>query len=222
MDTGVLSRKGWLAGQPESFRASILGAGQPRLFARGATIYAQGDDPGGIYGILDGSVAITIAPGRSGPHLAHLATPGAWFGEGAFLTGEPRRVGLEAASECALFHVPLDAMERLASADPANVRRFGQNAMLNIDIALQVIDDLLIRDSDRRVAAILLRSLGGRPDGGVQLTQEDLGRLANASRKVVNRALQRFAERGWVKPGYSTMEVVDPASLRRFATLDNP
>lgn len=222
MDTGVLSRKGWLAGQPESFRASILGAGQPRHFAQGETIYTQGDDPGGIYGILEGSVAITIAPGHLGPQLAHLATPGAWFGEGAFLTGEPRRVGLEAASDCALFHVPLNAMERLAAADPANVRRFGQIAMLNIDIALQVIDDLLIRDSDRRIAAILLRSLGGRPDGGVHLTQEDLGRLANASRKVVNRALQRFAERGWVKPGYSTMEVIDPASLRSFATLDHP
>lgn len=217
MEQDALAMRGWLSLQPESFRAAVLATGQPRRFGKGATIYAQGDAPGGIYGLIDGAVSVTIAPGRTGPHVAHLASPGDWFGEGSFLTGEPRRVSLEAVTDSALFHLPLDAMERLAT-DPGNIRRFGQIAMLNIDLALHVIDDLLISDTDRRIAATLLRALGGRTQGSVALSQADLGRLANASRKLVNGALRRFAARGWVETGYSTLEVTNAAALRAFAT----
>lgn len=215
-DKNILSMRGWLSRQPKPFRDAVYEGGQARRYGRGAAIYLQGDAPGGIYGIVDGAVAITIAPGSTGPHLGHVAAPGEWFGEGAFLTGEPRRIGLEAATDATLLLLPLEAMERMAAADPMNVRRFGQIAMLNIDLTLRVIDDLLIPEADRRVAAALSRLVGGRDGCAVHLSQAELGLVANASRKVVNGALGRFADRGWVIRGYSAVEVVDARGLRAF------
>jgi CRP-like cAMP-binding protein len=108
-------------------------------------------------------------------------------------------------------------MERMAAADPSSARRFAQIAMLNFDLTLRVIDALLIPQADRRVAAVLTRLAGERDHGAVHLSQAELGLVANASRKVVNCALGRFAERGWVIRGYSAIEVVDARSLRAFA-----
>lgn len=216
-DTSILSVRGWLSRQPKPFQDAVYGSGQIRRFGRGASIYLQGDAPGGIYGVIRGAVAVTIAPGPTGPHLGHLASPGEWFGEGSFLTGEARRIGLEAATDATLLHLPLEAMERMAASDPSSVRRFAQIAMLNIDLTLRVIDDLLIPQADRRVAAVLARLVGERDHGAVHLSQAELGLVANASRKVVNGALGRFAGRGWVIRGYSAIEIVDAKGLRTFA-----
>jgi hypothetical protein len=52
------------------------------------------------------------------------------------------------------------------------------------------------------------------------LSQSELGQIANASRKVINRALAAFEDRGWVSRGYSTIHTADAEALRRFATDD--
>lgn len=210
----ILSRQGWLSGQPESFRAAVLSAGYVRSFPKGQVVYAQGAAPGGVYGIVSGALTFTIAPGQRGPHVVHLAAPGSWIGEGSFMTGEARRTGIEAIIDSRLFYLPLEAMEALVGG--SLTRRFGQLVIQNVELAFHVIDDLLIPDSERRIAAALLRWLGGK-HGPAHLSQSELGRLANASRKVVNRTLRHFAERGWVKPGYSTIEVSDAKSLQAFA-----
>jgi CRP/FNR family cyclic AMP-dependent transcriptional regulator len=214
----ALASNGWLSLQTAAFRHAVLAEGQVRHFSRGDTVFLQGDPPGGVFGIIAGSVAVRIAPGPTGPHLGHIASPGAWFGEGGFLTGEPRRVTLEAATDAVLFHLPLDAMERLATTHAGRERRFARLAMLNIDLALRVIDDLLIPQADRRVAASLLRCLPDPGRGVLHLSQAELGQIANASRKVVNRTLAAFEDRGWVTRGSSTIEIADAGALRRFAT----
>lgn len=74
---------------PSAQRLPAPGFAEAQLqqFEPGASIYHLGDPPGGIYGIAAGALAISIAPGEGGPYLAHLANPGDWFGEAAFITG---------------------------------------------------------------------------------------------------------------------------------------
>ncbi len=166
---------------------------------------------------MSGAIAVSIAPGETGPHFAHLARPGAWIGEAAFFTGEPRRVALEAATESVLMHLPLQAMKRMASKDADAIRRFGQIAISNFDTAVGVVNDLMIPEPARRIAAVLVRSAGAHGEPKVDLSQAELGILANASRKLVNQALKRFAASRWVMPGYGMIAVLDVAALEDFA-----
>jgi CRP/FNR family cyclic AMP-dependent transcriptional regulator len=213
----VLSQRGWLAEQPKQFRGLVLSECQLQQYARGAPVYHIGDPLGGIYGIAAGALAISIAPGESGPHLAHLGREGTWIGEGPFLTGKPRRVELVAATDCVLMYLPLYVMERIASDDPEASRRFAQIAMRNLDLALQVINDLMIAQPERRIAAVLVRSSGVQDQPIIRVSQAELGALANASRKLVNRALRQFGEAGWVEPGYNAIKIRDTRALTAFA-----
>jgi hypothetical protein len=95
------------------------------------------------------------------------------------------------------------------------------------DVSQNIAADLLIRDSERRCAAVLLR-LGGRRLAGpgdkeqveVPVTQSDLAGAANLSRNSAGTMLQRLAACGLIEQGYRSVAVRAPRALRAF--VDEP
>lgn len=214
----IVSTNGWLSQVPAPARALILQNSLLMRFAAGEIVYRYGDPVGGIYGLVTGTVSVNAAPPDAMPRPIHLALPGAWTGEGCFMTGQPRRVELRALTETVAMHVPLDAMERLAANEPGIVRMFGIISILGIDMLVRVIHDLQKREGDRRIAAVLHRMYD--TDGpSVSISQEGLGVMANTSRQQTNAALQKFVTAGWITTGYRAITVDDPVSLKRYSEL---
>lgn len=207
---------GWLAFQPPAFQTALLSRALLQTWAHGEAIYRFGDPPGGIYGLVRGTLSISMAPRNAAPRFVQFGIAGAWAGEGPFLTGEPRRAEMRAVDDCALFHLPLDAMHRMAAVDPEAIRRFAGITVLHFDVLARVIDDLLIPNAARRIASVLHRA-SWLQSRSVPISQETLGDMANASRKQVNVALARFAREGWVATSYRAIEVIDAPALLRFA-----
>lgn len=213
----VLKRDGWLSLQPEAFQTEVLKRLTLLHVPAGRSVYVSGDPVGGIYGLVEGTLAVTIAPGETGPHLVHLATPGWWFGEGCFLTGAPRRIGLQAVKDSRIASLSLSEMNGLVAKDPEAIRRFASIAMLNVDLALLAIDDLLRADPMRRIAAVLWRACGGQSGYKLPLTQANLRQIANASRKEALASLKLLDHLGAIRRGYASIEVTDAGLLRRLA-----
>jgi CRP-like cAMP-binding protein len=212
----IVSESGWLTHVPKAFRAQLLQRAILVRFAADEPIFRFGDPAGGIYGLVAGTVTVNSAPPGTTPRLIHLGIPGAWAGEGSFMTGQPRRGELRALGETWMMHVPLDAMEEMADGDPGAVRAFGIISILNIDVLIRVVHDLQKRDASRRIASILQRAawLGEVP---IPLSQADIGIMANASRQQVNAAMQLFSEAGWLKHNYRSIVVMKPQALRQYS-----
>jgi CRP-like cAMP-binding protein len=212
----ILSSIGWLSRQPEEFQGDIFKRAVPVKYSTGDIIYRAGDPPGGVYGIVSGAVVVSISPRRDLPHLVHLLTPGAWIGEGSFLSREPRRVGLQAAIDTSAIYLPIDCMDQIAGQDPMATRRFTQILLMNLDIVVRAFYDLQEPDEHRRIARSL-RRIAAMENTPIPLAQSALGLLANVSRKTVNVALQRFAEAGWATTGYRSVTITNLKGLSRFA-----
>ena len=212
----ILSSIGWLSRQPEAFQDEVFRRSVPVRYAAGDVIYRQGDPLGGIYGVVSGAVIARVAPGKSIPHILHMLTPGGWTGEGPFLSREPRRLELQAALDTNAVYLPLEAMDQMAARDPQALRNFVQIVMVNLDVVLRASYDLQDPDEHRRIARALRRvmTLENTP---IPLAQAALGILANASRKTVNAALQRFEKSGWVKRGYRSITITNMKRLANFA-----
>jgi CRP-like cAMP-binding protein len=110
-----------------------------------------------------------------------------------------------------------------AHREPSLVGVFLQPLLIYADISVTIAADLMIRDSDRRCAAALLRLAGCRQAGPqdataveVPLTQNELAGAANLSRNSVGTMLQRLEKRGFVEVGYGAVTVRAPAALRAF------
>lgn len=211
----VVSETGWLSLQPADFRAEVLRRCVVQQFSAGEAIYHFGDPLGGVYGVVAGIMSVDSSPKHATPILMHIGIPGMWTGEGCFFTRQPRRIELRAVVDTCMMHLPLEAMDQMAARDPNTVRYFAQILMMNVDTLLRIVHDLQQRDASRRIAAVLWRI---SPDGTpIPLSQTEIGTMANASRKQVNAALQRFEAQGWVENAYRSIVVTKVAELRSYA-----
>jgi CRP/FNR family transcriptional regulator, cyclic AMP receptor protein len=216
-----LLRRGWLSRTPLEFQQALLPICRLRSFDAGETLYSAGDEPGGIFGIVRGSVAVAIPLITSEMHLIHLFQPGTWFGEASMLTGQPRRVSATARSDVTVANAPLGSLQTLLDRNPRWWRLIGCLSVELNDVMTASGDDLLIRDAERRCVAKILRLCGCRfedPENDVTVTalvsHEELGSMANLARNTVGDILHRLSERGLVELGYRTIRVRDSVTLR--------
>lgn len=212
----ILGSLGWLSEQPEAFRAEVLRRSKLLRYAPGEAIFRLGDSVGGIYGLVDGTVAANIAPPMASPRLITLGATGHWTGEGCYFTREPRRGELRAIVETWMMYLPLEAMDQISAHNPQAPRHFAQILVVSFMMLVRVIHDLQKPDAAKRIASVLNRTtwIGDRP---IPLSQAELGAMANASRKQVNAALQRFSEKGWLTHTYRSVTITNADALRRFA-----
>ena len=217
----IVSREGWLSFTPPPFRQTVLARCKLEALKAGATIYSVGDPPGGMYGLVRGSFAISVAPGERGPYVAHFARPGTWFGEAAAFTEQPRRISLAVTRNSKFLHLPLPAIREIVTADPGAWRFFGLAAIAHNDTAIGAADDLLIRDHVKRSVAVLLRLGGCRystPQGSmsieIDVSQEDLAVMTNLARTTSGTVLRTLEAAGQVKVSYRRVRILAPDALR--------
>jgi len=217
----IVSREGWLSHLPTSFRETVLDMSSLRTLKAGTALYSVGDPPAGMYGLVAGSLALAIAPGERGPYVAHFIRPGTWFGEVAALIEQPRRVGLAATRDSAVFHLSQSAIRETLAAEPGAWRYFFLATVAHYDVAIGAADDLMIRDHFRRGVAVLLRLGGCRlrtPPGKapieVDVTQEDFGAIANVARTTAGRVLRALEAAGHIEASYRRIRILAPDALR--------
>jgi hypothetical protein len=135
-----------------------------------------------------------------------------------------------------VLHVPLAEFDRLREEFPTAVRAYGKLPTLGEALYLATVADLLIRDTDRRLAAVLLRVSGAEPPpyrpgewptpgegegssdpSGVALTQALLADLANASPHTVARFVDRATRAGWIDWRYGRVRITSLQGLSAFA-----
>jgi CRP-like cAMP-binding protein len=165
----------------------------------------------------------------------HIVRPCTWFGY-ASVFDRQRRMLIPAANETSLvLNVSLGELERLRAALPSAARAFGQLAMRGKALYLAIVTDLLTANTDRRLAAVLLRATGAEtPDRprdlpvdplsepwagpkGVPLTQAMLAELANASPHTVARFVERAVKAGWIEWSYGRVRIMEFEQLTAFA-----
>jgi CRP/FNR family transcriptional regulator, cyclic AMP receptor protein len=218
-----LASRGWFAQLEPALATAVFDAGRIVALERGAALFRPGDEPGGIYGVVDGGMVISTT-GRDGlPAAGHIMRRGAWFGYGSVTFRQKRTLMAEANEPSTILHVPLSRLEGLRIEYPslgpaaAHLAAHGETAMLS------VIADLLIGNTDRRLAAVLLRVTGESPDDpwsdprGVSLTQQRLADLAAVSIHTVARFVDRSSQQGWITWNYGRVRILDADGLGEFA-----
>ncbi|WP_374545933.1 Crp/Fnr family transcriptional regulator [Rhodoblastus sp.] len=226
----IATTRGWLNMTSEAFRRAILARVALQSFQLGESIYSVNDPPGGMYGLVAGSVKVSMAPGDDGPFIGHIMTPGSWSGYGPTIAGCNRIIGLTAGRNCQVLFLPLHAINEILTRDPIGWRYLAGLALIDTQIALGAMEDLMIRDEFRRFLAVLLRS-GGYRNGAkdiakdmqpvwVDVNQTDLANMCNLSRTTTGVFLRRLEAEGQVRIGYGQIGIFAPAALRAKLASD--
>ena len=217
--------RGWFADSRPEFRRDLLALARPKSYAAGSVIY-QADEIGqDVFGISSGVVTLQSKLTHADAVLLHMLWPGEWFGTVSLLLERGRRVTALARTDVNLLRVPGDELRALLRRRPAWFAELGRDAIYNMDLAMQIAADLLIRDASARCAAVLLRLAGRRwasgPDADlpaeVPASQSEIAMLCNVSRNTFSRLVKEFSHRRLVTLNYRSLTVNDPARLRVVA-----
>jgi CRP-like cAMP-binding protein len=235
----VLTGRGWLAEVEPALAAAVIDAGRLVKIGKGQPLFNPGDDPGGMYGVAKGGM-IMAARGRNGlPLPGHIARACHWFGYASVFDKQRRTLTIWANEPSVLLHVPLAEFSRLKAQFPASERSFGRLATIGEAGYLALAADLLIRNTDRRIASVLLRVSGAEPPPffpghrptneelsqwydprGASLTQTLLAEMANTSPNTVARFVERATSAGWIDWRYGRVRMLDAIALADFAAGD--
>jgi CRP/FNR family transcriptional regulator, cyclic AMP receptor protein len=234
-----LKERGWLASCDPALRDAVIEAGRLLRFRRGEALYQSAGGPGGMFGVAEGGIVLSI-PGRNRlPTAAHIVRPSSWFGYGSIFNRQRRMLIPVANEPSQALHLGLSELDKLRAVFPAADRAFWQLAMRGDAAYVAAISDLLIADTDRRLAAVLLRVTGAETQdrqkdlpidplladpwagpNGVPLTQALLGEMANASSQTVTRFVDRAVKAGWIVWTYGRVRILDFGQLLAFAACD--
>ena len=207
-----LDRVGWLAAQPPEFVAWVAENGRWRIFAAGEVIYLAGDEPDGMYGLGSGALEVNFPLRGEEPVTVHRAEPGFWIGEAAMMAGATRLVGLSAARESRVFHIPTGPLRDLLQREPGHWRILYEQSFANLATALTLLAEALALSPRARLARLLLRLADA--EGRVLANQDEFAQLIGMTRSSVGRALASLAEAGIVRTGYRCLEIADMEGLR--------
>ena len=218
----VLRRIGWLARCPDDIRDALLDACRISRLDAGAPVFHINDPAGGLFGIESGCIAFEAAQSDRPPQMGLLLHPGCWFGEGT-LSGRPTRlVGPRATRPTILAAVELKRFRTLAAGRPEIWRYVAELATENTARVIGLAEDLMLRGSRARLAAILVRLAGLRESSPpsppvIDATQAEIAAVANLSRSMVSVLLHELERSGFIELGRSSISIADPSGLLRCA-----
>lgn len=218
----MLALSAWTRELPAEQLSQVRSAIVVRDFEAGSTVYRKGDPANAWVGVIDGLVKLhSLSP--SGKSVTFAGIPaGGWFGEGSVLKGEPFKYDIVALRDSRIALMPEATFRWLLDTSiPFNRFLLTQlNERLGQFIGMVEHDRLLEPDARvaRTLAALFNPHLYPDTQPHIQISQEELGYLAGASRQRVNRALQVLAGAGLIKVDYGLVTVLDLAGLTRYGS----
>jgi CRP-like cAMP-binding protein len=214
-----LVSNGWLATCEPAFRDWIGTTLRWKAYPAGTGITHAGDDTGGIYCVGDGQVNFDAKVGVDDIGTSYMALPGMWWGY-APLFGSGRFGSGTAAIDSMCGAVPVSLLKARLLACPDEWRSVALGLSALWAQAAGAHADLLIPESDRRIAATILRLGGHRhhvftPElpKSFTCTQEQMAGATGLSRNTTGKVLRTFQKYGLLDARYGSISILDRKGL---------
>jgi CRP/FNR family cyclic AMP-dependent transcriptional regulator len=210
----------------EEERTLVLGEARRRRFDRGEVVLHAGDPADAFHLIASGRVVVRRTSLMGDTAILGFLGPGEFFGELALIGRAPpmaRTATVEAIEPTESLSIRAEQFEALRRREPA-VDRFLVELLTArvVELDERLVEALLIPAEVRvlrRLLGVTDRLAPGEGRLIVDITQEDLGNMAGASRATVNRVLRAAAVAGLLRVSRGKVEIVDREALGRRALI---
>lgn len=210
-----LATQGWFSQRAPETRKSLGGIAKLRSFAKDDSIYLAGDPPNGVFGLVSGSLNLSIPRADGEDYTVHRAGIGFWFGDLALFSEGTRLVSVCAAEPTLVVQLPAHQLGRLVKEDPRLYADFYALTYENFRTAFRIISNLAMTSTEKRVADRLLLEAEARGDGDgwIPVSQAELASLTAISLPTLKRIMRRFAELKLIERRYALVSVRDRDAL---------
>jgi CRP-like cAMP-binding protein len=173
-------------------------------YARGESVFTQGDACADVLYIQVGGVTLSVVSRTGREAVVAMLGPGDFFGEGC-LAGQTVRMGnATAVTPSTILVVPMAKMAELLHKEDTLSDRFISHMLArNIRIEEDLIDQLFNSSEKRLARALLLLARYGQPQKPIRvvpkISQESLADMIGTTRSRVNFFLNKFRKLGFIE-----------------------
>lgn len=195
-----------------------------RSYEAKQNVYGFDDTPVGLYFLFKGGLRVEW-PGHHDVKAGHFYTPGSWFGQLSSMTETNRLVTVVSSTDSLIAFIKQSNVKKLIDTDPEIMRHLGRITQARLKTAIEIVADLMIRDTQQRLIATLIRLSGisnplyQRKVYEVYYSQEELAGMANVTRTVANTILKRLERDELIKISYRRIQVTDPNGLKNMLLM---
>ena len=220
----VLARAGLFQGVAGEAAEALASSLQYADYARGETVFLEGEQGDTLYIVLTGKVKIGRRATDGRENMLSVMGPSDMFGELSLFDPGPRTATASVVTDARLASLAHTSLKPWITDRPEIAEQLLRVLARRLRRTNDALADLIFTDVPGRVAKQLLalsERFGSTEPDGIRvhhdLTQEELAQLVGASRETVNKALADFAQRGWVRVDSRALTILDGERLARRA-----
>jgi CRP/FNR family cyclic AMP-dependent transcriptional regulator len=174
-------------------------------FAKGQTVYAQGDPCDSAFYMQDGTLKLAVISEQGKEATIAILHGGDFAGEECVSTSQPfRSATATALTDCALLQIKKTEMLRVLRAEPDMSAVFVAYILARTSRIQADLVDQIFNSSEKRLARRLLLLANFGKEGTTetlvpQISQETLAAMIGCTRSRVNFFLNRFRRLGFIE-----------------------
>lgn len=222
MNDSAAPERGILSRLAHDARKHLHAVATRKSYTSGQLIHQRGDKRAGVDFIISGMVRMG-AMGKSGHVIsAGMLSAGDMFGEITVFGRLPRMQDAHAVGQTVIDHVSAPRFRMFLEEFPAVLELVLELMARRQARAIIAIDDILrLPVVDRLGRQLLEYDRMGGTTGIVAAGKNDLAERLGASRVAVSNALAQLAAFGFVRSGYSRVELLDRNGLKTWLSDRN-
>ncbi|WP_026379105.1 Crp/Fnr family transcriptional regulator [Afifella pfennigii] len=207
---------------PEEARETLIAGARICEFARGATIFLQGEHAAAIYIVAEGWVKLfRIAP-QGSEVIVGVFTKASSFGEAVAFRNDVYPVCAEAASDCTLMRIEASAFFRLIFDKPEIAIAILSATFAHLHQLVAQIEQLKAQTGAQRVAEFLLQLCDGEAGSCTVMLPYDKALIAGRlglQPESLSRAFVKLRKHGvTIRQNHASIADID--ALRHYALED--
>lgn len=187
----------------------------PRRFSRGENIHGTGDSCLGFLILKSGRLrAYLLSDSGRAVTLYYLnAGEMCLFSASCMMRNIQFDIYIDAEEDTDVLQIPAPAFRSLMEKSLPVSRYVNDLMATHLTDVMWLMEQILFKRLDERLAALLLESAKGSPENAVTATHEELAERLGSAREAVTRMLKYFQTEKLVKLSRGEIRITDPAAL---------
>jgi CRP/FNR family transcriptional regulator, dissimilatory nitrate respiration regulator len=228
MGTHNTQRSDWIAGTPlfsglgPKHIEELAGIAVEREYARGQTIFMEGDDGAGFCVTVEGRVKVFKLGVDGKEQILHVFGPEEPFGEVPVFEGGLYPASAAALERCRVLFFPREAFTGLIEKDPSLALNMLAILSRRLRQFAALVEDLSLKEVPSRLAAHLLElaeRTGLHDRVELEVPKGQLANLLGTIPETLSRILSRMTSQGLIRStGPRAITLVDRAGLEELAS----
>ena len=212
-DTTLFQKTALFGGLDDTDLDAVLAGASDREFRRGDVIFREGDEPGEMYVVVSGRIAIANKSIDGRESMVALMESGDLFGEMGLFSGRGRSAEARSLETSVVTAVPYGPVQSLYENNPVLLWPVVEMLAERLRSMDEALADSVFLDVTGRTAKRLLELAGESDEFFLPMTQEELAGMVGASRERVNKAIASFIRLGWIEQIDRTYRVTNREQL---------